>query len=117
MHDACCWVFEQSGAVCSKPTRRCAASKCSAWQRGNKNNDSLPVGKRHSDDDDDAHDETAQVERGVRQQGGRGNAACEPHRIWLAFLDGRRTAWFQSSATHVATLAAWPTALSPIRRC
>jgi hypothetical protein len=25
----------------------------------------------------------------------------EPHRIWLAFLDER---WFQSSATHVATL-------------
>jgi hypothetical protein len=28
----------------------------------------------------------------------------EPHRIWLAFLDERHTVWFQSSATHVATL-------------
>jgi hypothetical protein len=29
------------------------------------------------------------------------NRDVEPHRIWLAFLDER---WFQSSATHVATL-------------
>jgi hypothetical protein len=28
----------------------------------------------------------------------------ETHRIWLAFLDERHTVWFQSSATHVATL-------------
>jgi hypothetical protein len=28
----------------------------------------------------------------------------EPQRIWLAFLDERHTVWFQSSATHVATL-------------
>jgi hypothetical protein len=41
----------------------------------------------------------------------------EPHRIWLAFLDERHTVWFQAARRTWRRCAAWPTALSPIRRC
>jgi hypothetical protein len=108
MHDACCWVIAQRrGLFAADEAFRSSATR----QRGSEaNNDSLPVGKRHSDDDDDAHDQTAQVERQASAASGSkaGEATqrvhVEPHRIWLAFLDGRRTVLFQSSATHVETL-------------
>ena len=105
MHDACCWVFEQRRGLFAADEALRSVNMLGEPQRGiEAKNDSLPVGKRHSDDDDAAHDDTAQVERhgerGVRHQGERG----EQHRIWLAFLDERHTVWFQSSATHVATL-------------
>jgi hypothetical protein len=77
MHDAWCWVIEQRRGLFAVDDVSGAVNILGEPQRGDVG-DSVPVGKRHSDDDD-----------------------VEPHRIWLAFLDER---WFQSSATHVATL-------------
>jgi hypothetical protein len=101
-----------SGAVCSQPTRR-TAQRQHARRGSEASNDSLPVGKRHSDDDDDAHDEKAQLHSSSAMasaaSGSKAGEATqhvhvEPHRNWLAFLDERHSVCFQSSATHVETL-------------
>ena len=116
MHGACCWVFEQ---------RRGLFAANEALRSVNM----LGVAARRSTtlcrDDDDAHDETAQVERQASAASGSkaGEATqhvhVEPHRIWLAFLDERHSVVPEQRDARgdARRCAAWPTALSPIRRC
>jgi hypothetical protein len=104
MHDACCWVFEQRRGLFAADEVLRSVNKLGVAASEQRLS---AVGKRHSDEDDAAHDETALVERqasGSKAGEATQHVHVEPHRIWLAFLDERHTVWFQSSATHVVTL-------------
>ncbi len=80
MHDACCWVFEQRRGLFAADEAYCSASTCSAWQRGEQR---LSAGRqapqrrrrRRARREGTVAQFERHGERGVRQQGGRGNAA------------------------------------------
>jgi hypothetical protein len=104
MHDACCWVIEQRrglftadealrsvnklGVAARRTTTLCRSASATATMT------------------------TTRTTRRRRSSAATGSKAgeatqhvhVEPLCIWLAFLDERHTVWFQSSATHVATL-------------
>jgi hypothetical protein len=108
MHDACCWVFEQRrclfaadealrsvnkiGVAVRRTTTLCRSASATATTTMTRTT------RRHRSS------AMASAASGSKAGEATQHVHVEPLCIWLAFLDGRRTVWFQSSATHVETL-------------